>query len=48
MEEGNSMGEVKLFSGAKLPLEMHKARVVQKLNLLPVEARQKALSLIHI
>ena len=38
------MGEVKLFSGAKLPLEMHKVRVVQKLNLLPVEARQKAMA----
>lgn len=38
------MGEVKLYSGAKLPLEMHKVRVVQKLNLLPVEARQKAMA----
>ncbi len=38
------MSEVKLFSGAKLPLEMHKVRVVQKLNLLPVEARQKAMA----
>ncbi len=38
------MGEVKLFSGASLPLEMHKVRVVQKLNLLPVEARQKAMA----
>ena len=39
------MGEVKLYSGEKLPLEMHKVRVVQKLNLLPVEARQKAMAL---
>ena len=38
------MGVVKLFSGQKLPLEMHKVRVVQKLNLLPVEARQKAMA----
>ena len=38
------MSEVKLFSGEKLPLEMHKVRVVQKLNLLPVEARQKAMA----
>ena len=38
------MGEVKMFSGVKLPLEMHKVRVVQKLNLLPVEARQKAMA----
>ncbi len=38
------MSEVRLYSGAKLPLEMHKVRVVQKLNLLPVEARQKAMA----
>ncbi len=38
------MGEVKLYSGAKLPLEMHKVRVVQKLNLLPVEERQRAMA----
>ncbi len=38
------MGDVKMFSGTKLPLEMHKVRVVQKLNLLPVEARQKAMA----
>ena len=44
MEEKRAMSEVKLFSGEKLPLEMHKVRVVQKLNLLPVEARQKAMA----
>jgi len=44
MEEDNNMSEVKLYSGEKLPLEMHKVRVVQKLNLLPVEARQKAMA----
>ena len=44
MEEIGTMSEVKLFSGEKLPLEMHKVRVVQKLNLLPVEARQKAMA----
>ncbi len=38
------MSEVKLYSGVKLPLEMHKVRVVQKLNLLPVEERQKAMA----
>lgn len=38
------MGDVKMFSGTKLPLEMHKVRVVQKLNLLPVEARQAAMA----
>jgi len=38
------MHEVKFFSGEKIPLEMHKVRVVQKLNLLPVEERLAAIS----
>jgi tryptophanase len=38
------MGEIKFFSGEQIPLEMHKVRVVQKLNLLPVEERQKAMA----
>ena len=33
---------VKFRSGECIPLEMHKARMVQKLNLLPVEERVKA------
>lgn len=33
------MAEIKFFSGEQLPLEMHKVRIVQKLNLLPVEER---------
>ena len=33
------MAEVKFFSGAQIPLEMHKVRIVQKLNLPPVEER---------
>jgi len=33
------MSEVKFFSGEKIPLEMHKPRIVQKLNLQPVERR---------
>ncbi len=37
------MGNVKFSSGEQIPLEMHKVRVVQKLNLLPVEQRQDAL-----
>jgi len=36
------MSRVRFFSGAQLPLEMHKVRMVQKLNLRPVEYRQKA------
>ena len=38
------MSEVKMFSGEPIPLEMHKVRVVQKLTLLPVEARGKAIA----
>lgn len=38
------MGEIKFFSGEQIPLEMHKVRVVQKLNLLPVEDRQRAMA----
>lgn len=34
---------IKLTSGECIPIEMHKVRVVQKLNLLPVEARLKAM-----
>jgi tyrosine phenol-lyase len=38
------MAKVKFFSGAKIPLEMHKVRIVQKLNLPPIEARLKAMN----
>ena len=37
----NSM--IKFASGEYVPLEMHKVRVVQKLNLLPIEERLKAI-----
>lgn len=33
------MQEVRLFSGEMIPLERHKVRIVQKLELLPVEER---------
>ncbi|MEI7883958.1 MAG: tryptophanase [Clostridia bacterium] len=33
------MTNVKMFSGEKIPLEMHKARIVQKLNLAPIDKR---------
>jgi len=33
------MSNVKLLSGENIPLEMHKVRMVQKINLLPVEER---------
>lgn len=41
--ENNRNGHVKFFSGKEIPLEMHKVRVVQKLTLLPVEERKKAI-----
>ena len=38
------MSQVKFFSGEHTPLEMHKVRIVQKLNLPPVEYRQQAMT----
>jgi tryptophanase len=34
---------VKFFSGEHIPLELHKVRIVQKLNLIPIEERLKAI-----
>lgn len=38
-----SQDAIKFTSGEYVPIEMHKVRIVQKLNLLPVEARLKAM-----
>jgi len=38
------MSEVKFFYGGNVPLEMHKVRIVQKLNLVPIERRLEAIS----
>ena len=38
------MANVKFFNGESIPLEMHKVRIVQKLNLLPVEERVKCIA----
>ncbi len=38
------MGKVSFYSGNSLPLEMHKVRIVQKLNLPPIETRQRAIT----
>lgn len=38
------MAHVKFFSGEQVPLEMHKVRIVQKLNLVPVEQRLAAIT----
>lgn len=38
------MANVKFYSGQQLPLEMHKVRIIQKLNLLPIEQRREAIA----
>ena len=38
------MQEVKFYSGNPVPLEMHKVRIVQSLNLIPVDERVKAVN----
>ena len=40
MENFEQLMTVKFYSGETTPLEMHKVRVVQKLNLLPIEERK--------
>lgn len=37
------MANVKFFYGENIPLEMHKARIVQKINLQPIERRLEAI-----
>ncbi|MBQ8292464.1 MAG: tryptophanase [Bacilli bacterium] len=37
------MSRIKFFKEKNLPLEMHKVRIVQKLNLLPIDERLKAI-----
>ena len=38
------MSDVKFFYGNEVPLEMHKVRIVQKLNLIPVDQRKQAIA----
>ena len=38
------MAKVSFFSGKQIPLEMHKVRIVQKLNPPPVEQRLQAMT----
>ncbi|MCL2754384.1 MAG: tryptophanase, partial [Oscillospiraceae bacterium] len=38
------MAQIKFYKGGNMPLEMHKVRIIQKLNLLPIEQRQKAIT----
>jgi len=37
------MNEIKFYNGENIPLELHKVRIVQKLNLVPIERRLEAL-----
>ena len=37
------MSQIKFYKEQNLPLEMHKVRIVQKLNLLPIDERLKAI-----
>lgn len=39
----NGSVRVRFFSGENIPLELHKVRIVQKLNLIPIEERHRAL-----
>ncbi|MDD4323622.1 MAG: beta-eliminating lyase-related protein, partial [Eubacteriales bacterium] len=41
------MQEIRFFSGEMIPLERHKVRIVQKLELLPVEERLSKLQEAH-
>ena len=36
-------GKIVFFSGEDVPLEMHKVRMVQRIQLLPVQERLKAI-----
>jgi tyrosine phenol-lyase len=42
--EQNGMPEVKFFSGKKIPVELHKVRIVQKLNLKKIDERYRAIN----
>lgn len=37
------MTDVKMYSGESIPLEMHKAKIIQKLNLAPIDQRLQAI-----
>ncbi|MFA5265149.1 MAG: tryptophanase [Opitutaceae bacterium] len=43
MENSTSPSNIKFYSGKNIPIELHKVRVVQKLHLLPVDERLKAI-----
>jgi len=44
MSSKHQSPQVKFYSGEEIPLELHKVRIVQKLNLVPIERRLEALN----
>jgi tryptophanase len=44
MKEQNGMPVVKFFSGKKIPVELHKVRIVQKLHLKKIDERFRAIN----
>ena len=38
------MQDIKFHSGEQIPLEMHKTRIIQKLNLVPIDERVRAIT----
>ncbi len=44
MEKTQTDARVKFYSGKEIPLEMHKVRIVQSLNLVPIDRRLQAIS----
>ena len=42
--KGGSMSLVRFYTGDSIPLELHKVRIVQKLDLVPVEQRARAMA----
>ena len=38
------MPEIQFYTGENIPLELHKVRIVQKLDLVPVERRAEAIA----
>ena len=38
------MAEIRFYTGEEIPLELHKVRIVQKLDLVPVERRAEAMA----
>ena len=38
------MAGIQFYSGESIPLELHKVRIVQKLDLVPIERRVEAMA----